>query len=382
MRIPALKGKIGETPYYTTNLTFRQISQLVKKVDSELHTSTSLKDEIQRSLSDNYVKIKQYILEKDDHFFNSLVLAVYDGDPIWTEIRYELENEWFHNVGVLLFNGEEKIFPVDGQHRVEGIKEALKENPHLSDETIAVILIGHKSTPEGMEKSRRIFSTLNRYAKPVRLGDIIALDEDDIVAITTRMQLEENSLFKGARIKASNSKSIPASDKIALTTLMTLYDCHVELLKLYKFNGYVSANKLKDYQRIRPEENEILNFNKYISYFWDKMLQYFPELSEYIKDQTTAPAKKYRNSETGGSLLFRPVALFPFVSAVTKIAEKYDINDVLKNISKIDRCLSSHLWVKIPERSATFLSENQTSSLLLGGDAERRGLPKQPPRAD
>ena len=189
MKIPAIKGKIGETIYYIANLTFQQINQLVKRVDSELHTSTSLREEIQRSLSDNYIKIKQYILNREDHFFNSLVLAVYDGQPIWTEIRYELEEEWYHNVGVLHFNGEEKIFPVDGQHRVEGIKAALKEKPEIGSETISVILIGHSNSTEGMEKSRRIFSTLNRYAKPVRLGDIIALDEDDVVAITTRILL-------------------------------------------------------------------------------------------------------------------------------------------------------------------------------------------------
>ena len=206
MRIPAIKGKIGETVYYIANLTFQQINQLVKRVDSELHTSTSLKEEIQRSLSDNYIKIKQYILTRQDHFFNSLVLAVYDGLPVWTEIRYELEDEWYHNVGVLHFNGEEKIFPVDGQHRVEGIKAALKDRPHIANETISVILIGHNNTPEGVEKSRRIFSTLNRYAKPVRLGDIIALDEDDVVAITTRQLLETYPLFTGDRIKSSNSK--------------------------------------------------------------------------------------------------------------------------------------------------------------------------------
>ena len=75
MKIPAIKGKIGETIYYIANLTFQQINQLVKRVDSELHTSTSLKEEIQRSLSDNYIKIKQYILNRKDHFFNSLVLV-------------------------------------------------------------------------------------------------------------------------------------------------------------------------------------------------------------------------------------------------------------------------------------------------------------------
>ena len=50
MKIPAIKGKIGDTVYYTANLTFQQVNQLIKKVDQELHTSTSLREEIQRSL--------------------------------------------------------------------------------------------------------------------------------------------------------------------------------------------------------------------------------------------------------------------------------------------------------------------------------------------
>ncbi len=366
MNLPALRGIIGGTIYYTSNLKFSQVANLIKRIDNELHTSSSLKDEIQRSLSDNYIKIKQYILTQSDHFFNALVLAVYDGQPEWTEIRYELNDEMFSDVGILHFNGNEKIFPVDGQHRVEGIKEAIKENPNLSDETIAVILIGHKTTPEGMEKSRRIFSTLNRYAKPVRLGDIIALDEDDVVAITTRMQLEDNCLFKGARVKSSNSKSIPVSDKIAFTTLMTLYDCHVELFKLYKFNGNVSTNKLKDYQRIRPEEREIADFNAYLAFFWRLMIQFFPELDLYINDKTNHPAELNRNNENGGNLLFRPVSLFPFVSAVTKIAEKNDIKDVLKNLSRVDRCISSSLWERIIWNPATKKMIMRNQSVVKG----------------
>lgn len=172
IKIPAIRGKIGTTIYYSANLTFQQIHDLVKKVDSELHTSNSLKEVLQRSLTDNYVKIKDYIVNRNDHFFDSLVLAVYDGDPKWTEIRYELNNEQFSNVGLLEFTGQEKIFPVDGQHRVEGIKAAIIQKPEIATETINVMLIGHSNTPEGMERSRRIFSTLNRYVKPVRLGDL------------------------------------------------------------------------------------------------------------------------------------------------------------------------------------------------------------------
>lgn len=350
MNIPAIRGKIGETIYYIANLSFQQVNQLVKKVDSELHTSSSLKEEIQRSLSDNYIKIKQYILTQDDHFFNSLVLAVYDGLPVWTEIRYELEEEWFHNVGVLYFNGEEKIFPVDGQHRVEGIKAALREKPNIANETISVILIGHKNTSEGMEKSRRIFSTLNRYAKPVRLGDIIALDEDDVVAITTRLLLEKFPLFTGDRIKASNSKSIPPSDKRCFTTLMTLYECHIELFKYYKFGGDISSGKLKDYLRHRPDDEIISGFYEFLNEFWNAFKGCFVEIESYIADESLNAAEQYRDSENGGNIFFRPISLYPFISAITTISSRlpeHDIFEVMMQFRNINRTVSSEPWNKV-----------------------------------
>ena len=123
INIPAIKGQIGNTIYYIANLTFSQIATMVSKVDNELHTANSIKEQIQRSLSDNYIKIKDYIIKREDHFFDSLVLAVYDGDPQWREIRYEIDGHAYPNIGLLELNGEEKIFPVDGQHRVEGIKK-------------------------------------------------------------------------------------------------------------------------------------------------------------------------------------------------------------------------------------------------------------------
>ncbi len=350
MKIPAIKGKIGETLYYIANLTFLQINQLVKKVDSELHTSASLREEIQRSLSNNYLKIKQYILQRDDDFFNSLVLAVYDGVPIWTEIRYEFENEWFNNVGVLYFNGDEKIFPVDGQHRVEGIKAALKENPDLSAETISVILIGHSNTLDGMEKSRRIFSTLNRYAKPVRLGDIIALDEDDIVAITTRAMLESFPLFMGDRIKASNSKSIPSNDKKSFTTLMTLYDCNIELLRYYKFNGNISNGKLKDYLRVRPDDDTISGFQFFLVEFWTSFIHTFPEMEKYIDDISQNAAESYRDPISGGNIFFRPVSLFPFISALSTLAIRNpncSIKHVIERFKGIERTVPEESWNKV-----------------------------------
>jgi len=200
--IPAIRGTIGKLTFYTATFSFKQIEERVKPADDELHTSSSLREQLQRALTDNHKSITEYILKQNEHFFNALVLAMYDGDPTWNELEFEYNNNSYHSMGFLHLNGEERIFPVDGQHRVEGIKGALKENPKLNDEKITVIFIGHHNDKEGKEKTRRIFSTLNRYAKPVKLGDIIALDEDDTVAIVTRNLLESYPLFIKDNVKA------------------------------------------------------------------------------------------------------------------------------------------------------------------------------------
>lgn len=353
MKIPAISGKIGNIVYYSTNLTFRQINDMVKRVDNELHNSTTLKEEIQRSLSSNYIKIKEYIVNRDDHFFNSLVLAVYAGEPKWTEIRYEIDGQSYQNVGLLEFNGDEKIFPVDGQHRVEGIKEALKIKPQLSNETISVVLIGHDTSSEGMKNSRRIFSTLNRYAKPVKLGDIIALDEDDIVAIVTRDLLENYQLFVNAKIKFSNSKSIPVNDKKSFTSLMTLYSCHYQLLSVYLERNHIlkhSPTKLKEYLKTRPDEHIIEGYNNFLIDFWNQFIHHFYELNEYINSDLENPAEEFRSINNGGNLLFRPVSLLPFIEAISRILIlnfNLNINDVLLRFNIVNRAINQDPWNKV-----------------------------------
>lgn len=322
---------------------------MVKRVDGELHTAKSLKEQIQRSLTDNYIKIKEYILNRKDRFFDSLVLAVYDGDPTWTEVRFDIGGNTYQNVGLLEFSGQEKIFPVDGQHRVEGIKKALYENKELGSESVCVMLIGHQNTNEGREKSRRIFSTLNRYVKPVRLGDIIALDEDDIVAIVTRDLLESYSLFMGERIILSNTKSIPRNNKYAFTTLMTLYDCHLAIYKTYickKDGKKYRDNEIKDQLKIRPSDEILDEFKNLLITFWNHMRLTYGEIETYINNSSRTPAEELRSTNNGGNIFFRPVGLFPFVEAVSRIS--LDLNssfeDIISDYVNLDRNVHSDLW--------------------------------------
>lgn len=355
MIIPAIKGYIGTTVYYIANIKFKDLASLVNRRSSEeLYKSGLLKEALQRSLTDNYLKIKDYILNHHDHFFNAMVLAVYDGDPQWREVRYEVDDVMYGNVGLLELNGNEQIFPLDGQHRLEGIKAALKESKKYENDTIPIMLIGHENSFNGMAKSRRIFSILNRYAKPVGKGDIIALDEDDIVAIVTRWLLESFKLFMDNKIKVSNSKSIPTTDKSSFTTLMTLYDCHDELFKAYHLREtgkLLSSEKLKDYKRARPDDSEIKAFYDFTKSFWDEMITNFIELKGFIDDKSKESALRYRPVGEGGNLFFRPVGLLPFVSAVCHIMttrNDYDYKTIIANYASfLDRNVSSAFWTKI-----------------------------------
>lgn len=366
--IPAIRGYIGNLVYYTATFTFKQIAERVKPVNNELHNSKSLSEQLQRALTDNHKSIKDYIITQKEHFFNALVLAVYDGDPTWNELDLEFQGNNYYSMGFLRLNGQEQIFPVDGQHRVEGIKEALLENPELKDEEISVIFIGHHNTREGKEKTRRIFSTLNRYAKPVSPGDNIALDEDDVVAITTRDLLENCPLFmnENVNIEKKSSKALADNDDKSFTSLITLYDTNKIIYTYYKSicdhqKKLYNSKKIAEFLKFRPQQQDIDKFYSYLMDFWNMFIEAFPGVKNYVDNCNDENAAfKYRNKETGGLLYFRPVALPQLIKAIleTKIRSKIELNDCMLKYANVEMCISNIPWANI-------LWDNRTQTMIM-----------------
>ena len=92
MKIPAIRAHIGDWVYYIATMRFKDVSVYVKRVDNELHKSDLLKQMLQRSITNNYKSIANYIETQEERFFNALVLAVYDGVPTWHEVRLEYDD--------------------------------------------------------------------------------------------------------------------------------------------------------------------------------------------------------------------------------------------------------------------------------------------------
>ena len=352
--LPALRSRMGQWWYYISAMRMSDITERIS-VAEEIHTSKSIRDLLQRALQgDRTTKITDYLVEQDQRFFNSLVVGTYGGDPKWHEVsikstpttlQTELPEHLEGILGVLVLDGSEKLFAIDGQHRVAGIREALKRNEALANEEVAVILVAgvtqdhREDDPEGFERTRRLFTTLNRYAKPVSKRDVIALDEDDSVAIVTRLLVEDHPLFSEKTSIGQGNNIIP-SDQRSFTTIGTLYD---SLDRYLQEGARASWNRFK---RFRPSEGKLEELRQKGSLFWDVYCETFPELTELVKSRPNENAASKFRHQDGGHLLFRPLGLLISVRVVCDLIDstRIPVETAVHRVAQVPMALDDDLW--------------------------------------
>ncbi len=349
MKVAAIRGKIGIWTYYVTAMRFEDIAKYVVPITKEISNNKNFSDMLQRAITDNVEGIKDYILNQNERFFNALVLAIYDGNPEWFELEVEIEDYRTYSVGVLEFSGNETIFPVDGQHRVEGIKKAIKENSELINEKVPVIMIGHENSAVGKQRTRRLFSTLNRRARKVNDNELIALDEDDVVAVATREIIENNKLFFGDRLINFANKNIPSSNHIAFTSIIELYQCNKII---FDYLTTLKGLKKKDKEQLllyRPSNETTNEYVNQINMFWDTMQREIPSLKQYVETTIDDIDVLNNRSEKGGNLLFRPIALTQFVIALCEymMYKKCDIKSAVIDFNKIPLTIQKQPWINV-----------------------------------
>ena len=383
--LPALRATMGDWVYYISFMSMEDIATRVSVVD-DIHSSESLKEWLQRGLTNNSVKITEYLLGQEQRLFNAIVVGTYGGCPNWHEISVtgrdfaEVPENIEGTMGLLELRGDEKLFAIDGQHRVKGIKEAIGKNEALRKEEVCTIFIQgviasrRDHDPDGFQRTRRLFSTLNRYAKPVRMRDIIALDEDDIIAIITRRLLEEHPLLVD-KVEMGMSKSIRPTDRTNLTTIVTVYDV-VDIVLSDGQRGW------KDYKRWRPPEPDVEIFYQAASEFWDALCYNFISLQE-LRDSPPEEnvAGKYR-SPNGGNLLFRPVGLMLIGRVVADLRSSADMSlaEAIEAVGRTPTNLAEDpwmglLWDNTNKRMLTTKENQKVARQLLfnalGGDLTR-----------
>jgi DNA sulfur modification protein DndB len=342
---------MGNWHYYTAVVPIEEIAQRVRYAE-EIHTNTGLSNMIQRKLSGKRAgEIHRYLTEREDRFFNSLVVAFYDGPPTWfsgtvrplidpkgvEEFDIEDIRESGSCLGILHLSGNEKLFALDGQHRLSGIKLAYKKGDLCYKDAVPVIFVGHDNTPKGIKRSRVIFTTLNKEAKKVGVGDIIALDENDPAAIVTRMLVENGTKFSGAKVAYKQTESInPETDKACLTTIANIYYSLLNIFSLFYYDG----KSTRDIASLsRPSDDVINELFSVALKFFDKLGVYFPPFGEALAfEGDITPIISVNRGRTGGHLLFRPVGITIVTRLVCQVKRnnpKSNINYCIKKVSNI-----------------------------------------------
>ena len=353
LKLSALRGVIGDWIYYVTLLSFQDVRDRIRK-NEEIHETKELQDWLQRELTDRSNDIAEYLASQQQRFFNAIVVGVYGGEPQWYPLSLQssvfldpksVNEDVKISLGILELSGDEELFAIDGQHRVEGIKqlaeqignEAFNEMP----DELCAIFVAHKKTEAGMQRTRRLFSTLNRRVQPVSFTELIILDEDDIVAITCRHLIEKHPLFTDGKISLRKQKAINPADQRSFTSVIALY----QAMDIYLSINFTPKNKWKKFKLVRPSEDLVEQYISKASRFWDQLVEWIPELQFVVNMGQEDKLPDSLRSLHGGDLFFRPI-LPTILTRTLKKAVGFGMSEniFLFRFSQIPRELSNPPW--------------------------------------
>lgn len=358
--IPAFRAHVGDWDYFMCLMKYAEVDRALKFA-WELGGNKDLGTMIQRGITERTDEIREYLLNNEHHFLGSLIVAAVGGAPTYTPVEMvdaqgllaDVDREF----GVLTFDGSQMFFALDGQHRLRAIKDAILQDPSLAGEDIGVIVVPHHDDVQGRQRTRRLFTNINRYAKPTTAQENIALDEDDGFAILTRRFINEHPYLSktgvvqvftkvgqtGELKLATRSLSVGAS---AWTTIGVLYDVLKEL-------GFDLDPTMSD--RTRRATDQVLE-DSYttLSKRLDELMKAAGDVrSRMDAAQTIRDVRSPKGSEGTGHPFMRPVVQVTVARAVRHLVEQKQLSwdEALKGLSALDWQLASPPW------SAVFVEE-------------------------
>ena len=354
LHLPCLRGQIGEWSFFSTVMKIKDVvenNRIITVAESKELYSDNINEILQRELKTSRISaLKRYLINNDERFFSSIIVAIHKGNPEWSDFdieeRFKLDKEDIdakqikfieNKTGILSLAGTEEIFALDGQHRLKGLRAAYNANHKIGEEDISLIYLVHDHDLK--ERTRRLFTVLNKYAEKPKGAELIIIDEDDAAAILTRRLVTEHPAFANTTaLSDSNNGSISNTDLQSFTTLVTIHQINKILF-----------DKPASFYTERPKKSQLDGLYEQTLKFWNLMFKIFPEIKQFINGNKKILLKGSvfnRNNKTGGSLLLRPVGqvLYARVYKEFQSGGEAKLKKFIAKVRLIDFDLSGSTW--------------------------------------
>ena len=346
-RVPATRGRMGTTTYYTTSLPFGIVVK-VFTYDPDDMPALAPEQRTQRELKKKRVpEIADYILHHDDYIFSAVTVSI-DTDS------FEFEPvEPGSDIGVLLLPPDANYIVNDGQHRIAGIAEALREDPTLATDSISVVVL-----PDGgTQRSQQIFSDLNRTVHKTSKSLDILYDHRLPLNQITMDCVEAVPLFRGRTDKERVSLSMRNQN---FATLSGLQRANTQLL------GEIPED---------ADDATIAAARDYAIDFWNQATQFVEPWSAIAASTMTCAVARqdYLSSYT--------LALWALGRVGAALREQGLGLDVLQDLAKVDWRKDNPEWDGICVLGQSVVTRTSTRDATGELLKWKLGLRNEPPAA-
>jgi DNA sulfur modification protein DndB len=355
--IAAFKGSFGSTNFWVLTMKageFVRMMTIPKELDE--WEDLSPEEKFQREINYKRVAthIAPYLAHDEDRFIGAFIVEVRNSDEMVFESLTDagvkgpraLPQSLMNQFGVLYLSGSEVLLPLDGQHRLAALKFAisgvneksqtikgLTPNPKVAEDTCTVILIKHD-----LEKARKIFNKVNKYAKPTSKADNLITDDTDYIAVISRENIAGDII--PARLVKSGSGNTLSPSSFEFTTLSTIYEINLSLERAY------TGSKLDLTRTVRPEDKVLAIEN--ITVFWHNLLQ-IQAYSASLADPSGGGDVR-RADIRKASLACKPIVQRILAGVVLEMqtghdgSQKFTPREVVAKINQIDWSPSNSVW--------------------------------------
>jgi DNA sulfur modification protein DndB len=253
---PAIRGVQAGREFYASMCPLRLVPKIFLFDDEELVPELRAQRILNRA---RIPEIAKYLVNNRTSYVFSAITASIDGKVQFEPLGTKGDA---NRVGGLRVDMNSRFIINDGQHRRAAIEQALKEEPELGDEAIAVVFF----VDRGLERCQQMFADLNRYAvRPARsLG--ILYDHRNELAKLTKLIVIKSSVFKDVVEMERSTLSERSRKLFTLSAIASATD------------AMIGSIEIADIEASAKECAE----------FWDEIAKYLPEWGFVRSSKMTA----------------------------------------------------------------------------------------------